>query len=329
MVDNVSMSQCCWTVKSETTALFGGFSDKRHIKPDQQPSEKVLLIDPERKSVYQILGKMYFSEGDMDNAFRVYKKMLDHFPDNYVGYYYIGEIYGVKADYDKAEEAFLKTLELAPSLDEARLELVKIYRLTKQDEKIITMFKQILDRNPDNIISAIELGLLYDKKDAVKAESLLSDLGERSLNDPNVIGTVLQYLILQKRADDAIVVLEGMSKGAPESSEISYAAAIVYYEKGNLDLAWLIGCLPADAMAEAIRYASVESFQSVAIVPLLLLPVWPDDSLLAWSVESCESGRSVPVLDVLGLSSTSPSACCSVRLAQSGRRAPGSRTSCA
>jgi tetratricopeptide (TPR) repeat protein len=199
--------------------------------------EKVLIIDPERGSVYQILGKMYFSEGDMDNAFRIYKKMLDYFPDNYVGYYYVGEIYGVKTEYDKAEEAFLKALALETSLDEARLELVKIYRLTKQDKKIIAMYEQIRERNPDNIISVIELGLLYNKKDPVKAGALFKDLGERSLGDSNVIGTVLQYLILQKRTDDAIIVLKGMAEGAPESSEISYAAAIVYYEKKDMDLA--------------------------------------------------------------------------------------------
>lgn len=33
-----------WQVKSEATSLFGGFTDKRHIKPDQEVSERVLLI---------------------------------------------------------------------------------------------------------------------------------------------------------------------------------------------------------------------------------------------------------------------------------------------
>jgi hypothetical protein len=33
-----------WQVKSEATSLFGGFTDKRHIKPDQLISDKVLLI---------------------------------------------------------------------------------------------------------------------------------------------------------------------------------------------------------------------------------------------------------------------------------------------
>ena len=33
-----------WQVKSEATSLFGGFTDKRHIKPEQVVSEKILLI---------------------------------------------------------------------------------------------------------------------------------------------------------------------------------------------------------------------------------------------------------------------------------------------
>ena len=33
-----------WQVKSEATSLFGGFTDKRHIKPDQVISDKILLI---------------------------------------------------------------------------------------------------------------------------------------------------------------------------------------------------------------------------------------------------------------------------------------------
>ena len=33
-----------WQVKSEAVSLFGGFTDKRHIKPTEEVSEKVLLI---------------------------------------------------------------------------------------------------------------------------------------------------------------------------------------------------------------------------------------------------------------------------------------------
>ena len=196
--------------------------------------EKILEKDPQRENVYQLLGKMYFSEGDMDNAFRVYEKLLVHFPDNFVAHYYLGEIHGVRGDYDQAEAAFLKALDLSPSLNEARLELIKLYRLSGQDDKIINMYAEILAQDPDNIVAAIELALFYSKKDPEKSGALLTELGTRSVDDPNVIGTVLQYLVLQKRMDDALVVLSKMADGAPESSEIAYATAIVYYEKENL-----------------------------------------------------------------------------------------------
>lgn len=199
--------------------------------------EKVLDLDPERKNIYQVLGKMYFTEGDMTNAFRIYEAMLARFPDNYVGHYYIGEMHGINGDYDAAESSFLKALELAPTLDEARLELVKIYRLTGKTDKITEMYEQILERNPDNIPSAIELALLYRKTSPEKSSALLKQLGERSLTDGNVVGTVLQYLVIQKRMDDAVAVISGMAPGAPDSPEIFYAAGIVYFEKGQIDKA--------------------------------------------------------------------------------------------
>lgn len=199
--------------------------------------ERVLVNAPDRKSAYQILGKMYFAEGDMDQAYRVYEQMIKRFPEDYVGYYYIGEIYAVQGKYDKAEASFLKTLTLAPSLVESRLELVKLYRLTRQKEKEIRMYEEIRAQYPENLTVAMELGLLYRSTNPSASEAIFRELGEKSLDDANVIGTVIQYLVLQKRIDDAIIVLEGMSPGAPDSSEIAYAAGIVYHEKGNTEVA--------------------------------------------------------------------------------------------
>lgn len=200
--------------------------------------EKVIAIDPERENIYQILGKKYFMEKDLVNAARIFEKMIEYFPDNYVGHYYIGEIYAVSGEYDKAEAAFFKTLELSPQMIETRLELVKLYRLTKQEEKVIKVYQEILEQYPENITVAIELSLLYLKKgDVDSGGGVLQELGERSLNDTSITGTVIQYLVIQKRIDDAIVVLEGMAKGAPKSSEINYAAGISYFEKGELDSA--------------------------------------------------------------------------------------------
>ena len=50
-----------------------------------------------------------------------------------------------------------------------------------------------------------------------------------------------------------------------------------------------LATLSPEAMAEVVRYASVESFQSVAIVPLLLLPVFGT----IWLVDRRGSGKQV------------------------------------
>jgi len=56
--------------------------------------------------------------------------------------------------------------------------------------------------------------------------------------------------------------------------------------------------LSPEAMQEVIRYASVESFQSVAFVPLLLLPVFG----LIWLVDRKKGGHQAEVLGKPGAS---------------------------
>jgi hypothetical protein len=53
-----------------------------------------------------------------------------------------------------------------------------------------------------------------------------------------------------------------------------------------------LATLSPDAMQEVIRYASVESFQSVAFVPLLLLPVFG----LIWLVDRKKGGHQPEVI---------------------------------
>ncbi|MEM1114693.1 MAG: MFS transporter [Pseudomonadota bacterium] len=60
-----------------------------------------------------------------------------------------------------------------------------------------------------------------------------------------------------------------------------------------------LAALPAEGMVEAVRYASVESFQSVAIIPLLLLPVFG----VIWLIDR----KSATTYEVLGDTDAPPS----------------------
>jgi len=205
------------------------------VKPQY---ERVLANSPELKNIYLVLGKMYMDEGDLDNALRVFERMTRQFEKDYTGYFYVGLLHGAKKDIDQAEAAFIKTLELAPELIEPRMELIKIYQSNKQPLKVIHVYEEILERHPGNIPAAIELGLLYHNNFRTgAAASLFKELGKKSVNDPNVVRAVLRNLILQNRNADAVVVLEGMLNGAPENSELHYAAGIAYYTLEKMDKA--------------------------------------------------------------------------------------------
>jgi len=222
-------------------ALIMDATIKKALNQDEDVKaiyEKALQSDPTRKGVYQILGKMYLDEGDLDNAYRIYEEMTRNFNNDYEGYYFLGRIYEIKGDPGKAEEAFLKTLELSPTLIEPRLELIKIYQASQQNQKIIAVYEKIREQYPDNIPVAVELGLQYYKNlRTVAAEEIFSELGKQSINDPNVIKVVIQSLILPQRDQDAILLLKGMLKSAPENGEIHYAAGIAYYNLGEYDAA--------------------------------------------------------------------------------------------
>ncbi len=200
--------------------------------------ENVLGLDPERKNIYHLLGKMYLDAGNMEDAFRVFTAMSERFKDDYLSYYYLGRIYQTKDDVEQAEAFFLKALEKAPELIEPRLELLRIYESSGRERKLISIYEEILALYPDNIPTALELALLYHKNEMTEAaRSLFEALGRQSKDDPNVIRTILQNLILQQREKEAIVALTQMLTVAPENTELRYLTGIAHENIDDLDAA--------------------------------------------------------------------------------------------
>ncbi|MCK4468378.1 MAG: tetratricopeptide repeat protein, partial [Desulfobacterales bacterium] len=113
-----------------------------------------------------------------------------------------------------------------------QFELINLYKKTGKDKRIIQVFKDILERNPKNVGAAMELGYYYYKNKMQKeSENLLKELGSKSLTDRDIIIRVIQVYLDKKRYDEVLIVLRGMLKGAPESSDINYVIGAVYEGK--------------------------------------------------------------------------------------------------
>lgn len=196
--------------------------------------KKVLSIDPSRKEVYKVLGKRYLDAGNKQAAADVFARMVKHFPKSYVGHFYLGRIYSDLGRYRKARDEFERTVELAPELNQPRWELIQLYQSHNLDKngKLIPLYEEILEYNPENAAAAMELSLAYYKSGrSGEADRMLAGLGRRSLEDASVIRTLMQRLVLEERYGDALTVLEGMRAGAPASSGLQYATGVVHYNK--------------------------------------------------------------------------------------------------
>ncbi len=203
--------------------------------------QKVIEIDKSREKIYLILGGLYIKDNEMSDALNVFKQLVHHFPASYPGRFFLGKIHSQKGNYKDAAKQLNKAIALQPELVEPRFELLHIYRAQgkKQNpEQIYKIYKDILKKNPNNVRAAFELGIYYHERGKIRdAEKLFIDLGQRSKSKFAIILKILQLYIDKKKYNAATIILEGMLKGAPESSDIHHVAGMAFYGKKDSDKA--------------------------------------------------------------------------------------------
>ncbi len=191
--------------------------------------EKVLKEDPSQKEIYLRLGAIYMEKGDVENAFRIYQSLVREHPDAYAGHFFMGKIYYDQGYLNKAEEKFKLTLTLEPDLEEPRFELINIYQLQGKNRQAIAIYQELLEKEPDNIRAMIGLGYYYHSiGNQNRSDEILSRLGKESAEQPEIIRTVIQFYVEQKRYGETSVITEGMLRGMPSNSDIHYIAGVAY-----------------------------------------------------------------------------------------------------
>jgi tetratricopeptide (TPR) repeat protein len=191
--------------------------------------EKVLAGDGADSSIYLFLGRLYWDTDDMANADRVFRKMTIRFPDSYVAHYFYGKVLVAQGEDVRAEKAFLKSLALEPSLEEPRFELLKIYEKEKKPEKVVQVYRDIIENNPKNFQAALGLAQHYHQSGKpADAGTILAELGRKAGLDGDVTKTVFEYFLETKNYDGAVWAIDGMLAGAPDNSDLHYLAGVAH-----------------------------------------------------------------------------------------------------
>ncbi len=213
--------------------IYGGINQVRKNRQAAIDAyERVIATDPKQEKVYQLLGGLYLEAENFDQAERIFNQMIVHFPNNYIGYFYLGRTFAKQGKRTEAEKQFKRTLEIEPELMEPRYELLGLYKEEKNEQKILSMYQDILNRNPNNIRAAMELGYYYYINGKVaRAGKIFKKLGQRSTDEFEVIIKTIQLYIDPKKFEEGLVIIQGMLKAVPDSSEVNHLAGIAYYGK--------------------------------------------------------------------------------------------------
>ncbi len=224
--------------------------------------EKIIAMDPKQENIYLLLGGLYMQEGKLSRALKIYNQFVQNFPESYVGHFFIAKIFKEQNNTAGAEKEFQKTLEINPDLEEPRYELINLYKTMGKEKKVIQLYRELLKKDSKNIRAAMELGSYYHERGmTASAEKIFKDLGERSITEQEVIRKVVKRYLNPKQYDAAVIILEGMLKGAPDSSDLHYITGIVFDGKKDRD----------KAITHFKKVATDSSFYKEAVVHIAFL----------------------------------------------------------
>ncbi len=195
---------------------------------------KILQLKPNNKNIYLILGRLYMEKKDIDDAFNLYSQMAKRFHNSYTAHFFLGKIHVIKQNPDYAEKEFLKCLKINPDLIEPRFELIDIYRSeetgkSKIDDRIIRLYKKILDIDPSNVRAKLELPLYYyNHGKKKKAEKMFTAIGRQYTGSHEFYMKAAMEFIKAKRYGDAAIIFTELLKGNPKDSTLHYLAGIAF-----------------------------------------------------------------------------------------------------
>ncbi|MDZ7665765.1 MAG: tetratricopeptide repeat protein [Desulfotignum sp.] len=202
--------------------------------------ERILELDPENRETYLRLGKIYMDNQQIAQALELFSRMAKQLPDYYVAHFYLGEAHFLSGNYTAAEQAFLRTIDLEPDLIEPRLRLVDMLQDPENPagdadpDRLLAMYDQILDIEPENERALLETALLYYKTGQTDlAVQQFRDLGNQARHDSRLLMTAVDLYLSQKRYEDAVIVFSQMLPADPDNDNFNFFLGMAHESSQN------------------------------------------------------------------------------------------------
>jgi tetratricopeptide (TPR) repeat protein len=194
-------------------------------------AETVLRRNPRNYDAQMLLGQSAASMRNLDGAITDIEEAIEIAPEDMRGQTTLGLLQLAKGNTDVARKAFERAVELQPNSIDARLSLVGFYWMMNDVAAVERELKAVLEREPRNATAHRTLATFYVMTNRVpEAEPHFLRLTEDA-KDSRPWLALSDYYRLAKRDDDAVRVLERLSKDPQIAVIARTKLAMLSYER--------------------------------------------------------------------------------------------------
>lgn len=209
--------------------------------------EKILELAPDNTTIRLRLGHLYSQQGRYKEGEETIRVLLNKDPESYFALLYLARLAVQSADYDSATSFYEKLLLLHWS-PELVYEVADFYGKREQYKRVEQLYASILKEDPENEQAALgrvhALLLTGQEKEALEELARIRTFTQKITNIDLITSRVL---IRMKKFDKANTLLEKIL-AREESSAARYMLAVIRYEanKKEAALAHLRKITPSD-----------------------------------------------------------------------------------
>lgn len=174
-----------------------------------------LVVDPESKDLYNMLGFSYLGLGDFEQAVAAHQKYVQLAPKEPNAYDSLGLTYQWFGRYEEAIATYKRGLEVDPEFDIAVFHLANSYFQLGRYKEALSLYEryiQLAQSDGERSLGYRAMGLIHLRKGARAAAEALAAKDSRLLKKPGIVS----FLLALKRGDfqAAARIVEGLRPAA-------------------------------------------------------------------------------------------------------------------
>lgn len=195
----------------------------------------VIGLEPDMPDPYLMLGTLYKYSKDYEMAISTMEDLLNRDFENHMASYQLAHMYMETGRLDEAKYWLRRTMAIAPNFESPIADLALIHELEKEEEEAISLYREYLKYNPQDINVRLRLGrLLLQEGDYKEAAGELEEILDYDASSSEARFSLgVAYLFGKINYEKAVEIFLSLLKENPANDRIRYFLASSYQENGD------------------------------------------------------------------------------------------------